>query len=102
MKIAKTSAAKAMIAALVAAAAGIAQAQTTTWKIDPAHSSADFSVKHMGISNIHGHFGGVAGTVTLDAKDLAKSAVTATSASGFTIAAGATVSQSFSYLAIGN
>jgi len=78
MKIAKTSAAKVMIAALVAAAAGIAQAQTTTWKIDPAHSSADFSVKHMGISNVHGHFGGVAGTVALDAKDLAKSAVTAT------------------------
>src|SRR5271170_6368851 len=78
MNIAKTATTKALLAAMVIAGAGIAKAQTTTWKIDPAHSSADFSVKHMGISNVHGHFGGVNGTVTLDEKDLSKSTVNAT------------------------
>src|SRR5271168_1366152 len=60
------------------AGVGIAQAQTTTWKIDPAHSEADFTVRHMGINNVHGRFGGVNGTVTLDEKDLTKSTVSAT------------------------
>jgi len=78
MKIRKASVAKIILAALVVAGASAAQAQTSTWKIDPAHSAADFSVKHMGINNVHGHFGGVTGTVTLDGKDVAKSSVTAT------------------------
>jgi polyisoprenoid-binding protein YceI len=34
-------------------------AATTTWNIDPAHSSAEFKVKHMMISNVKGHFGKV-------------------------------------------
>jgi polyisoprenoid-binding protein YceI len=55
-----------------------AHAQTSTWKIDAAHSEADFTVKHMGISNVHGRFGGVNGTLTLDEKDLSKSSVNAT------------------------
>jgi polyisoprenoid-binding protein YceI len=61
-----------------------AAAQTSTWKIDPAHSEVDFSIKHMGISNVHGKFGGitgsggVTGTVTLDEKDISKSTVNAT------------------------
>jgi polyisoprenoid-binding protein YceI len=68
-----------MAAALATlASVGIAQAQTTTWKIDPSHSEADFTVKHMGITNVHGRFGGVSGTVTLDEKDLTKSSVSAT------------------------
>src|SRR5271156_1944520 len=78
MKIARTATTKALLAAMVIAGAGIAKAQTTTWKIDPAHSSADFSIKHMGISNVNGHFGGITGTVTLDEKDLTKSSVSAT------------------------
>lgn len=77
MKIVQASATKAILAALIVAGATLTQAQTSTWKIDPAHSSADFTVKHMGISNVHGHFGGVTGTLTLDEKDLAKSSVTA-------------------------
>jgi polyisoprenoid-binding protein YceI len=55
-----------------------AHAQTSTWKIDAAHSEADFTVKHMGISNVHGRFSGVNGTLTLDEKDLSKSSVNAT------------------------
>jgi len=69
---------KPVLALLIAAGAGLAQAQTSTWKIDPAHSEADFSIRHMGISNVHGHFGGVNGTLILDEKDLAKSTVNAT------------------------
>jgi polyisoprenoid-binding protein YceI len=69
---------KATTAALFALAALGASAQTSTWKIDPMHSQAYFSVKHMGISNVHGRFGGIAGTVTLDEKDLTKSTVSAT------------------------
>jgi polyisoprenoid-binding protein YceI len=78
MKITKAAATRAVLAVLVIAGATLAPAQTSTWKIDPAHSAADFSVKHMGISNVHGHFGGVTGTVTLDEKELTKSSVTAT------------------------
>jgi polyisoprenoid-binding protein YceI len=69
---------KAVIAVLAIAGVGVAQAQTSTWKIDPMHSQADFSVKHMGISNVHGRFGGVNGTLILDEKDLTKSTVNAT------------------------
>lgn len=60
------------------AASLIAQAQTSTWKIDPAHSGADFSIRHMGLSNVHGHFGNVSGTVMLDEQNFTKSSVDAT------------------------
>jgi polyisoprenoid-binding protein YceI len=29
---------------------------TGTWVVDPAHSSIEFSIKHMGIANVRGHF----------------------------------------------
>lgn len=58
-------------------AVAAAAAQSTTWKIDPAHSEAAFAVKHMGISTVHGHFGNVNGTLLLDT-DIAKSSVNAT------------------------
>ncbi len=50
---------------------------TTTWNIDPAHSVAEFKVKHMMISNVKGHFAKVTGTLTLDESDLANSRVEA-------------------------
>ena len=46
---------------------------TTTWKIDPAHSVAEFKVKHMMISNVKGHFAKVSGVLTLDESDLPNS-----------------------------
>ena len=55
-----------------------AHAQAGTWKIDPAHSAAEFSIRHMGLSNVHGRFGGVSGSITLDPADLTKSSVKAT------------------------
>jgi polyisoprenoid-binding protein YceI len=36
---------------------------TTTWNIDPAHSSAEFKVKHMMISNVKGRFSGIKGVL---------------------------------------
>ena len=49
----------------------------TTWNIDPAHSIAEFKVKHMMISNVKGSFPKVSGVLTLDDSDLAKSHVEA-------------------------
>jgi polyisoprenoid-binding protein YceI len=50
---------------------------TTTWNIDPAHSSAEFKVKHMMISHVKGHFAKVTGALTLDETNLANSRVEA-------------------------
>jgi polyisoprenoid-binding protein YceI len=38
----------------------------TTYKIDPAHSSAQFIVRHMMITNVRGGFSGVQGTIEYD------------------------------------
>ncbi len=38
----------------------------TTYKIDPAHSTAQFVVRHMMITNVRGGFSGVQGTVVYD------------------------------------
>ena len=45
--------------------------------IDPAHSSANFAVKHLMISTVHGSFSDVSGTIIYDEKDLSKSSVLA-------------------------
>ena len=42
---------------------------TVTWKLDPAHSSAEFKVKHMMISNVKGTFSGLSGTLIEDTAD---------------------------------
>jgi polyisoprenoid-binding protein YceI len=58
--------------------AAAAQAQSTTWQLDPAHSNAQFSVRHLGISNVQGEFTKLSGTVNLDDQDISKSTVNAT------------------------
>src|SRR6266403_2302916 len=55
-----------------------APAANSNWQIDPAHSSAQFSVRHMAISTVRGAFSKVTGSVVLDDKDLAKSTVEVT------------------------
>src|SRR5215475_5493745 len=55
-----------------------ASAATTTWKIDPAHTAAQFAVKHMMISTVRGEFKGVTGTVIWDDQDVTKSTVDVT------------------------
>ena len=64
----------ALIAILVTAAPAFAQ----SWQIDTAHSRAQFTVRHLMISNIRGDFGAVTGTVEYDGKDLTKAKVNAT------------------------
>ena len=36
------------------------------WNVDPMHSQADFAVKHMMVSTVHGSFNGLKGTVEYD------------------------------------
>jgi polyisoprenoid-binding protein YceI len=55
-----------------------AAAETQSWNIDGAHSSAQFSVRHMGISTVRGAFTKVSGTVQYDPGDLAKTVIDAT------------------------
>jgi polyisoprenoid-binding protein YceI len=64
--------------ALLAGLAPFAFAQTSNWVSDPAHSEVDFSVTHMAISNVHGHFGKVDAKIALNDADITKSTVTAT------------------------
>jgi len=45
--------------------------------IDPAHSSANFAVKHLMISTVHGRFSDVSGMILYDEKDPSKSSVLA-------------------------
>jgi|CXWL01.1.fsa_nt_gi polyisoprenoid-binding protein YceI len=48
------------------------------WDIDSGHASANFSVRHMMVSEVHGTLGEVKGTVDLDEKDLTKSKIDVT------------------------
>lgn len=49
----------------------------TTWSIDPAHSAAEFKVKHLMISNVRGKFTGLTGTLKLNEGDVSKSSIEA-------------------------
>jgi polyisoprenoid-binding protein YceI len=53
-------------------------AQSSTWVLDPAHSHADFQVRHMGISNVRGSITGIVGSFVWDDKDVTKSSVNVT------------------------
>jgi polyisoprenoid-binding protein YceI len=57
-----------MVALLLAfATAPVAlHAQAIKWTIDPGHSAAQFTVRHMLVANVHGEFDGPTGTVTFD------------------------------------
>jgi polyisoprenoid-binding protein YceI len=54
-----------------------ALAQTSNWNIDPAHSTAQFTVRHLGISNVTGSFTKVSGSLVLNEKDITLSQVSA-------------------------
>ena len=53
-------------------------AATSVWKIDPVHSTAEFKIKHLMVSNVKGRFAALTGTVILDEADLTRSSVEAT------------------------
>ena len=68
-----------MVAAvLLSAAASNGWAQAVEYQIDPVHSSAHFSVRHLMISNVRGEFAKVTGKVVYDPKNLKASSVEAT------------------------
>ena len=50
----------------------------TTWKIDPSHTTIEFTAKHMMITTVKGRFVDVEGTIVADEQNLADSEVTAT------------------------
>jgi polyisoprenoid-binding protein YceI len=47
----------------------------STWNIDPAHSAAEFKVRHMMISSVKGTFSGLSGVLKLDENDYTHSTV---------------------------
>ena len=60
--------------ALAATAAG----QAGTWQIDPMHSSAQFSVRHLGVSTVRGAFTKVSGSAKYDPTDASKTSLDST------------------------
>jgi hypothetical protein len=50
----------------------------TSWKIGPAHTMAEFRVKHMMITNVKGQFSGVSGTLSFDEQDVTNSKIDVT------------------------
>jgi polyisoprenoid-binding protein YceI len=67
---------RAVVASIIALLPGWAAA--STWEIDPAHTSANFAVRHLVISTVRGRMGQVTGSALLDESDVTKSSVTAT------------------------
>lgn len=63
---------------MLALAAPMALAQTSTWVPDKAHSGVDFSILHMSLSKVRGHFGNIGGTIMLNDADITKSTVNVT------------------------
>lgn len=57
---------------------GSAAAEVQTWNIDPNHTAAQFSVRHMGISTVRGAFTKVSGTAQYDPSNPSKASVEAT------------------------
>lgn len=68
----------AFLAGIAAVLAIPAAAATSNWQIDPAHSSAQFAVKHLSISTVRGAFTSVKGTVAFDDTDVTRSSVDVT------------------------
>jgi polyisoprenoid-binding protein YceI len=50
-------------------------AETTTWQIDPAHTSVEFAVKHMMFTTVRGRFKDVKGTIEADEQNPDRSSV---------------------------
>jgi polyisoprenoid-binding protein YceI len=63
---------------ILALATPMALAQTSTWIPDKAHSEVDFSILHMSLSKVHGHFGNIGGKIVLNDSDITKSTVNVT------------------------
>jgi polyisoprenoid-binding protein YceI len=53
--------------------AGMIRVPAGTWKVDPAHSSVGFKIRHMMIATVRGHFGEFEGTLEAAEDDPANS-----------------------------
>src|ERR1700689_2886854 len=53
-------------------------AHADTWSIDPPHTSVEFTVRHMMISNVKGQFQKTTGTITINGNDPASATIDAT------------------------
>ena len=62
--------------ALTATLPGLAQ--VSDWQIDSAHTAAQFSVRHMMVSNVRGQFGKTTGSAQFDPKDPTKATIEVT------------------------
>jgi len=67
-----------LVFATAIAMAASAAAQAGTWQIDPNHTAAQFSVRHLGVSTVRGAFTKVAGSAQHDAADPSKDTLEAT------------------------
>jgi polyisoprenoid-binding protein YceI len=67
-----------LLAVLVIGSSFTCAAETQTWQIDPNHTAAQFSVRHLGISTVRGMFEKTSGTVVFDPSDPAKASIDAT------------------------
>ncbi len=67
-----------LAAAIASVLVGAASAQVQAWNIDTAHTAAQFSVRHLGISTVRGAFTKVSGTVQYDAANPTKTVIDAT------------------------
>src|SRR3954452_21408024 len=59
------------------AATTSAPVQSHQWTIDPSHSAAEFSVRHMMVSTVKGRFTNLSGTIAFDPANVAASHVSA-------------------------
>ena len=62
---------KRLLALIFLALPATASAQPVSWTIDPGHSAAQFSVRHMVVASVRGEFNGPVGTIAFDPKDIA-------------------------------
>ena len=60
------------------ALAATAGAQAANWQIDPKHTAAQFSVRHLGVSTVRGAFTKVSGSAQYDPSDPSKDSLEAT------------------------
>src|SRR5258706_7338103 len=57
---------------------GAAVMSNTTWNIDPLHSGVHFSVRHMLVSKVRGHFTRYSGAVDIDEGDMTRANIEVT------------------------
>ena len=50
---------------------------TSTWNVDPVHSTAQFKVRHLMISNVKGEFRNISGKLELDSANITNSRIEA-------------------------